>query len=55
MTFLWYPRLSGPRVGVPGQPGSLDLAVALGHISAQEVLMRRQRMMTDTDGVYMTE
>jgi len=36
---------------VPGQPGSLDFEVALGSITAQDVMMKRQRMgLADYDG-----
>ncbi|CAB3386193.1 Hypothetical predicted protein [Cloeon dipterum] len=33
-----------PRLGIPGQPGSLDFKMALGKITAQDVLMKRHRM-----------
>lgn len=49
--FLTIDSISEPRLGVPGQPGSLDFEVALGSITAQDVMMKRQRMgLADFDG-----
>ncbi|XP_059489309.1 trafficking kinesin-binding protein milt isoform X2 [Neocloeon triangulifer] len=43
--------ISAPQLGIPGQPGSLDFKVALGNITAQDVLLKRQRMgLVDIDG-----
>lgn len=51
----WYRNffhsISEPRLGVPGQPGSLDFEVALGSITAQDVMLKRQLMgLADFDG-----
>lgn len=52
---LWLLNRSGPRDGIPGTPGSADLAEALRRLTPAAVYARRAALSSGSFGVFLND